>query len=207
MNIGIDIDGVLTDVRKFVIEEGSKYCKEHNKGELINPDVYEMKEMFGWNLATIFNFWRKNIFKYAKENPVIDGASENIKKLKEDGHKIYIITARWLASTKKHRILRHVEKISNKMKETVINWLNENNIIYDEIIFSKDDKSKHIIKNNIDIMIEDAPDNVKELSELTKVICYDWVYNRGIENKNIYRCSNWDEIYKVISELSNNSNK
>ena len=207
MNIGIDIDGVLTDVRKFVIEEGSKYCKEHNKGELINPDVYEMKEMFGWNLATIFNFWRKNIFKYAKENPVIDGASENIKKLKEDGHKIYIITARWLASTKKHRILRHVEKISNKMKETVINWLNENNIIYDEIIFSKDDKSKHIIKNNIDIMIEDAPDNVKELSELTKVICYDWVYNRGIENENIYRCSNWDEIYKVISELSNNSNK
>lgn len=207
MNIGIDIDGVLTDVRKFVIEEGSKYCKEHNKGELINPDVYEMKEMFGWNLATIFNFWRKNIFKYAKENPVIDGASENIKKLKEDGHKIYIITARWLASTKKHRILRHVEKISNKMKETVINWLSENNVIYDEIIFSKDDKSKHIIKNNIDIMIEDAPDNVKELSELTKVICYDWVYNRGIENENIYRCSNWDEIYKVISELSNNSNK
>ena len=207
MNIGIDIDGVLTDVRKFVIEEGSKYCKEHNKGELINPDVYEMKEMFGWNLATIFNFWRKNIFKYAKENPVIDGASENIKKLKEDGHKIYIITARWLASTKKHRILRHVEKISNKMKETVINWLSENNVIYDEIIFSKDDKSKYIKKNNIDIMIEDAPDNVKELSELTKVICYDWVYNRGIENENIYRCSNWDEIYKVISELSNNSNK
>ena len=203
MNIGIDIDGVLTDVRKFAIEEGSKYCKEHNKGELINPNVYEMKEMFGWNLATKFNFWRKNIFKYAKENPVIDGASENIKKLKEDGHKIYIITARWLASTKKHRILRHVEKISNKMKETVINWLNENNIIYDEIIFSKDDKSKHIKRNNIDIMIEDAPDNVKELSELTKVICYDWVYNRGIENNNIYRCSNWDEIYKVISELSN----
>ena len=32
MNIGIDIDGVLTDVRKFTIEAGIKYCKENKKG-------------------------------------------------------------------------------------------------------------------------------------------------------------------------------
>ena len=35
MNIGIDIDGVLTDVRKFTIEEGLKYCEENKKGRLI----------------------------------------------------------------------------------------------------------------------------------------------------------------------------
>ena len=34
MNIGIDIDGVLTDVRKFTIEAGIKYCKENKKGKL-----------------------------------------------------------------------------------------------------------------------------------------------------------------------------
>ncbi len=29
MNIGIDIDGVLTNIRKFEIEEGIKYCEKN----------------------------------------------------------------------------------------------------------------------------------------------------------------------------------
>ncbi len=35
MNIGIDIDGVLTDISKFKVEYGLKYCNEVKKGKLI----------------------------------------------------------------------------------------------------------------------------------------------------------------------------
>ena len=47
MNIGIDIDGVLTDVRKFTIEAGIKYCKENKKGKLVNPDAYNSVDYCG----------------------------------------------------------------------------------------------------------------------------------------------------------------
>jgi len=201
MNIGIDIDGVLTDVRKFTIEEGLKYCEENKKGRLINPDAYSSEDVFDWDAETDLDFWKKNIFKYAETNPAIDGVSNNIKKLKDEGHKLYIITARWLANEELKETTEISKEISEKMRNTVKKWLSKNNIEYDYIIFSGEDKSKHIIENNIDIMIEDSPHNLEELSKITKMICMNWGYNKGIENENIYRCYNWDEIYAKILEL------
>lgn len=204
MNIGIDIDGVLTDYRKFTIEQGIKYCEKTKKGKLINPNAYDSSEMFNWDKITDLDFWMKNIFLYAKNNPVIEGAAENIKKLKLDGHSIYIITARWLATPKTKNKFNQPEIVRQKMRATVKDWLKKNEIIYDEIIFSGDDKLSSIIEKSIDIMIEDSPSNLKSLSETTKMICFDWEYNRGIENSNIYRCYNWNEIYEKILELSKN---
>lgn len=198
MNIGIDLDGVLTNYRQFAIEQGQKYCKENDKGKLVNPEAYYMKDMYNWDEKTDYDFWIKNIFSYATENPAIQGASENTKKLKEDGHTIFIITARKFATPDDNC----KEEIREKMKKTVKEWLAKNEIKYDYIIFSKEDKCKNIIENNIDVMIEDSPNNVKSLSKLTKIICMDWPYNKGIENDNIYRCYNWNEIYDKILEIN-----
>ncbi len=203
MNIGIDIDGVLTDVRAFMIEKGTKYCKETNKGSLVDPDSFSMRKMFDWDKETDTDFWKKNIFVYAKENPVIEGASKNIKKLKEAGYKIYIITARRIANTDENIDIDGVKDPKISMRNTVKEWLFKNDIIYDEIIFSGEDKAKHIIQNKIDIMIEASPKNLKSLSKLTKMICVDWPYNRDISNDNIYRCYNWWEIYETIRKISN----
>ncbi len=204
MNIGIDIDGVLTNIRKFMIEEGLKYCKQNKKGNLISPDAYDSSKVFDWDRQTDLDFWTKNIFIYARENPPLEGAVKNIKKLKKDGHKLYIITARWLASPKTEKQFGENENIKEEMRATVKKWLRKNEFVYDEIIFSEEDKSEHIIENNIDIMIEDAPQNLMQLSKITKMICYNWPYNEGIENNNIYRCNNWDEIYLKIKEVENN---
>lgn len=198
MNIGIDLDGVLTNYRKFAIEQGQSYCKENNKGQLVNPEAYYSTDMFNWDEETDSDFWMKNIFLYAEKNPVIQGASENIKKLKADGHTIFIITARMFANPKDSC----EEEIRDKMKRTVKEWLDKNDIVYDYIIFSTEDKSKHIIENNIDVMIEDSPNNLRNLSKLTKMICVDWPYNKDVESDNIYRCYNWNEIYEKIREIS-----
>lgn len=79
MNLGIDIDGVLTDVRKFTIEEGLKYCKQHKKGELVNPAAYDSSNVFSWDEKTDLDFWKKNIFIYAEK---IHHLSEQVKTLK-----------------------------------------------------------------------------------------------------------------------------
>lgn len=197
VNIGIDLDGVLTNYRKFAIEQGQKYCQENTKGKLENPEAYYMKDMYNWDEKTDYDFWIKNIFIYATENPAIQGASENIKKLKEDGNTIFIITARKFATPDDDC----EQEIKEKMKKMVKEWLAKNKIEYDYIIFSKEDKSKNIIENDIDVMIEDSPNNVKKLSKLTKIICLDWPYNKGIENDNIYRCYNWNEIYETVKTL------
>ena len=197
MNIGIDLDGVLTNYRQFAIEQGQKYCRENNKGKLENAEAYYMKDMYNWDEKTDYDFWIKNIFIYATENSAIQGASENIKKIKEDGHTIFIITARKFATPDDDC----EQEIKEKMKKTVKDWLAKNKIEYDYIIFSKEDKSKNIIENDIDVMIEDSPNNIKKLSKLTKIICVDWPYNKGIENDNIYRCYNWNEIYVKIKEI------
>ena len=201
MNIGIDIDGVLTNIKKFIIEKGLSYCNENKTGKLINPEEYESNKIFDWDEETDLDFWIKNIYIYAENNPPILGASENIKKLKKDGHKIYIITARWLAGPVTDNENEQSMKSREKMRYTVKEWLRKNSIIYDEIIFSGEDKSKFIKEKNIDIMIEDSPRNLKTLSKVTKMICYDWDYNRGIENENIYRCQNWNDIYNHIKNI------
>jgi len=52
MRIGIDIDGVLTDVRQFIIIEGLKYCEKTKKGKLINLDGFNSDDIFDWDKET-----------------------------------------------------------------------------------------------------------------------------------------------------------
>ena len=197
MNIGIDLDGVLTNYRQFAIEKGQEYCKKNGKEKLLNPEAYYINDMYNWNKETELDFWSKNIFLYAENNPVILGAPENIKKLKEDGNTIFIITARIFASPD----TECSDEIKEKMRKTVKNWLYKNIIEYDYLVFSRENKTKDIKENNIDIMVEDSPNNLKQLSKLTKMICVDWPYNKNIEDDNIYRCYNWNEIYEKIIEI------
>ena len=91
------------------------------------------------------------------------------------------------------------------MREIVKNWLRENKILYDELIFSKsskESKSQEIVKNKIDLMIEDSPNNIKELSKLVPVICYHAEYNRNCNGNKIIRCYSWYDIYNKINNLN-----
>ena len=78
--VGIDADGVLTDMSKFNIEEGKKFFKK----EPINPDAYSPEEMFGISKFQKILFGLKVLDKYCKETPLRDGAFEVISKLKEE---------------------------------------------------------------------------------------------------------------------------
>lgn len=193
MRIGIDIDGVLTNVGQFSIDYLSKYCVENDIMFDIGDSYYKIAKTFNINSADERKFWDKYLDFYAKYEKARPFASEVIKKLKDDGHKIYIITARWLTNRE--------DNIGNKMRETVKNWLVENEIIYDELIFTKADnenKFQEVIDNDIDIMIEDSPTNINELANLTHVFCYNADYNKNCNGENITRCYSWYDIYKKI---------
>ena len=191
MNIGIDIDGVLTDIDKFILEYGSKFCIEENIPLKINVGKYDEIETFNWNEEQFQKFWNQYLVYYVKEYKPRIFAQEVILKLKQKGNNIYIITARdETGMPKKHY---------GKMQEYTKKWLEENNIKYDKLIFAADDKKlEQCIENNVDVMIEDSPANIRNISSKIPVIKFNCKYNENIEKENIITAYSWYHIYDII---------
>ena len=120
MNIGFDIDGVLNDIEKFQLKYGSiffrkKRIKEYieknykengillNESDIkdtdfiINQNGYGIKEIFDCTDEEEVEFWTKYTHKFFFE-PARVGASDTIKKLRAEGHKIFIISSRALTN-------------------------------------------------------------------------------------------------------------
>ena len=190
MRIGIDIDGVLTDIEQWQLDVGGKFFSKYNKS-VVNKDGYEITEIFDISDELDDEFWNEYLYEYVTKEPSRKYASEVIKKLKDEGNEVYIVTARYLTD-------RNTDD-GKRMREIVVNWLEEQNIYYDEIIFSPEDKKENCKKYNIDIMIEDKADNINKISSIVPVICFHAGYNKECKGKNIYRVYNWYDIYNLIS--------
>ena len=186
MKIGIDIDGFLTDIATFQLEEGKKYF-----GEIINENGYSIKEIFNCSKSDEVKFWINNL-RYHKLK-ARDNASKFVKYIHEHNGCIYIITSRALGYKK--------SLLGFFMRRYVKKWLKENNIYYDDILFVKEDKLKLIRKYNIDIMGEDSPINAEYISKEIKVILMDAPYNKEINNKNIYRIKDFNEGIDIIKNI------
>lgn len=199
MRIGIDMDGVLTELERFHIDYGSKYCFENDIEFNVDLSKYDMAGAFSITKEQSNDFWRKYLELYAKETKAKEFAKEIIDKLKEDKNEIYIITSRWLTDRE--------DDIGNNMRNTTKNWLYKNQINYDKLIFTKKKKSEHCIENKIDLMIEDDSKNINEISKTIPVICFDASYNKECQGKNIIRCYSWYDIYSKIVKMEGHNGK
>jgi uncharacterized HAD superfamily protein len=196
VKIGVDIDGVLTDVEGFGMDYLCKYCVENNLEYTIDEGCYYYPKAFGISQEHNDEFWKKHIEFYSINERARTFSAEVLKKLREDGHEIYIVTARWDANRD--------DEIGENMRRLVIEWLLKNDIVYDKLIFSKatyERKHQEVIDEKIDLMIEDNPNNINELSELVPVICYDANYNKSCTGERITRCYSWYDIYSKIKKM------
>ncbi len=197
MRIGIDIDGVLTDIEQWELDYFSKYYLESYNKYIKNPKGYGSYQIFEGTVEEDSFLWNKAIYEYIKESPR-KFASEVIKKIKDEDNEIYIITNRCSD-------LSYVENINKEQMQTiVIDWLKKYKITYDKLIFSASDKLNICIENNIDIMIEDKPKNIINISTNIPVICFNAGYNEDCIGSNIYRAYSWYDIYYKIKLLQNN---
>lgn len=193
MNIGIDIDGTLTDEHSFLIKKGLEFIEKNNLNyKLENADEFNTIDIFNWGRNTEIEFWRNTneIFEYAKNIEILPNATEVINKLKNN-NKIFIITSREFGTEENEK--------GTLMRKLVKEWLEKYDISYDKIIFSKDNKVKECIENNIELIIEDSPRNIEKLKDIVKtIICIDAPYNKHLVGENIVRCKNWEEIGRVL---------
>lgn len=200
MKIGIDIDGVLNSQYNFCIDYGTKFCNELGKYKLENINVIDTADMFLWGEDIAHKFWNKYRKDLVITLPAKKHSAEVIKKLKNEGNEIYIITARrnndeWFSNSLK----KEVESITKK-------WLKDNNIYYDKIVFDVKNKGEYCQNNCIDIMIEDDPNNLRKLIGKTNIIIFDYPYNRNFEFDNITRAYSWYDIYYKIRNIKEYKN-
>lgn len=192
MKIGIDIDGVLNSHYDFCLTYGSKYCNEIGKYQIEDINAFDTTDMFKWTEEDAHEFWNKYRKDLVIKNPARKFASEVIKKLKEEGHEIQIITAR------KNNDEWFPENLKAKVEDITKQWLKENKIYYGEIYFNVTNKGEHCKRCDIDIMIEDEPKNINKLIGNTSIIIFDAPYNRKNEFENIVIAYSWYDIYQKM---------
>ena len=192
MIIGVDIDGVLTNLYKFVDKKRKEICRKNKIKIVRNKNVLNLREHYGITEEESNKFWMDNIFEYAENVKFYKSASKYLKKLKEDGHTIYLITLREYLGLK--------DENGQRMKEIVKKTLIQNNITFDKLfaLHPIGEKLTTIVNENVDVMIDDGASNLITLSDYIPTICYSTAYNSGLQLNNMIRCKNWREIYKVI---------
>lgn len=191
MKIGIDIDNTITDTLPILKEYCKKYNDEVVKRNLkINEKGFASFNIFDWTEEENADFCLKYLEEVVLQAKVKENAREVIKKLKEEGNIIYIITAR------KEPEFSNPYNITEK-------FLTENGIVYDELLVGKLEKKQFCIENQIDIMIDDEPQNINAISEIIPVIAFDEIYNENCKGPNVIKVDNWLEIYNIIKEREN----
>jgi uncharacterized HAD superfamily protein len=123
MNIGIDIDNVISNFDEVLKQEFLKHDKELRNTGIINPEAHITKGMFDWTDDELWPFYLENIERIAQKLDVIEGAKKYIEKLKEDGHTIVIITG------------RDNGEYTNPYDMTK-KWLKEKGVEYDKLILT-----------------------------------------------------------------------
>lgn len=192
MNLGLDIDGVLTNIEAFQFHYGIPFFKKNYNRDIVNECGKNIKQLFDCTEEEERKFWSIYLFPYAIFDKVRAHAADYTKWAYENNHHIYIITSR--VFTTKDTFM------GKAMRFIVRGWLKRNGIRYDEIVFCDEDKLHAIKKYNICCMVEDDPDNIKALKDYTHVICMDNKCNAHIDDEGVKRCYNFSEVTEYMKE-------
>lgn len=189
MKIGIDIDNTITDTAPIL----KKYCKEYNdnfvkRGLKMHETGAASYNLYDWTYEENLDFCVKYLEEVVLQAEVKENAKEVIKKLKNEGHIINIISSRAVP-------------VFKTPYETTEKFLKEKGIVYDKLLVGKVEKKSSCIENELDVLIEDEVHYINEMAEFIPVIVFDEPYNKQCVGKNVIRVNNWLEIYDTIQEL------
>ncbi len=186
MRIGIDVDNTITDTLVVM----KQYCKKYNdevvKRNLpMNKKGFAASNLYDWTDEERQDFFDNILPEVFSRVEPKKNAQEIIQKLKQENNEIYIITAR----TK----VKEPYKLTKEMLEKY-------GINYDELIIQKD-KKQCCIDNNIDILLDDEPQNINSVSEIIPVIAFEATHNEECNGNNIVKVKTWNEAYEVIKQI------
>jgi len=186
MNLGFDIDGVVSDfVKTFCELVKTKYGIPLKEGDIY---CHDLNLVLGITKADINQLITETLKKDLALNY---GAKETLEKLSLEGHKIYLLTARY-----------------SFLLENTETWLKKKGIPYTKLLHLIEGE-KYLTNTELDLIVEDCLEDALEWSQKVKnVLVYDHPWNKTLNVKNLVkRVYSWDEIYAEVQQLETTSIK
>jgi uncharacterized HAD superfamily protein len=185
LNLGIDIDGTITDPSTFIPYLNKAFNKELSFSDITQfhlPPLYQItdEEFFEW-----FIEHEGNIYSDAQ---LSEYATEVLNELAKEHTLIYIS-----ARDQKHHPL-------------TLDWFNKNKVPYHQIeLIGSHNKIKSAKEKRIELFFEDKLDNANELAEELKIpiILFDTPYNQGTQHQNVKRVFHWREAKGYVDSRIN----
>lgn len=189
MNIGLDIDNVITAFDSAILKEFKIEDKNKRNNGIINKHAQNINYgMFDWSEEEVQEFYNNNMERIASNLKCRKNCKLYMDKIIEDGHKIFLIS---------HRAYPHyIEPFL-----TTENWLKKHKINYDKLILSEQpDKTKECKEYKIDIMLDDRVDQCRAMRDKgVNCILMLTKYNKRII-KGVPYVSSWKSFYEVVKE-------
>ena len=178
MKIGIDLDDTICRTTEIVHDRVEKYAASENLNplDIMNDEV--LKEGF-------FSIYLEDIYANVEMKREVNKV---IKRIKNRGNEIYIITSR---SSNFVPTVKNVRDITEK-------WLQEHNIEVDKIIVAVygEKKAEACKRYDIDLMIDDDPYNYKKVTAAgIKCLLYDDHEKYNLKEDYV---TNWLQVEKYI---------
>ena len=187
MKIGIDIDDTITDSSKVVKEFAYKYDNDYSN-RLVNNINSIMRGFL--EDEYVQKFYDEHSRDIGNAIEVKENVKEVIDKLRSEGNKIYIITAR-------------SDKFYGDAQAFTAEYLDRHNIKYDKLVTSQTYKVEYCKNEGIDLMIDDAVDTVENMNkEGIKSYLFTSDINKDIDTSS-QRIDNWLDLYEIIHNTNN----
>lgn len=183
MNLGFDIDGVIANFSKPLLET----IKENYGLNLKVSDIYT------FNLNIVLGITKAEGSQLITETlkkdlPLNIGAKETLEQLIHEGHSIYLLTGRY-----------------DHLRDITQSWLKEKGVPYTQLHLLNIGE-KYLAKvDPLDLIVEDSLEEALEWThKVRNVLVYDQPWNKTLNVRNLTkRVYNWNEIYNEIHQLKN----
>lgn len=186
MNIALDIDDTIANYTKLKVQYAQIYDKHKASGKgFQNFNFWVTKGMFDWTEEEKKVYEKQtvgNLYPYLKPEY---GGLQLINTLKKDGHKIFLVTSRGVDGLSK--------------KKSTVTWLKELDVRYDKLIMNQRDKSEVLLKNKIDVFIDDNINHCTKAAEKGIFTIQKSSFMLEHEKFDNY-CQTWEEVYKQIQK-------
>lgn len=174
--IALDLDSVLADVVVIWIDEYNKRKNTNLTKEFIKEwDIHTILPIEFIDVHNLFNYVWENRWKDIP--PIGNSLKQTILNFHNDDNKISILTRR-----------------DRKTVSFVAKWLDYHEIYSDDLLFIYDSTPKSYYP--FDILVDDAPINLKDIEPPRMGIVFDQPWNRHFIHDN--RIRSLDELWNYI---------
>ena len=193
MKICFDFDGVILDTERYLKYYADYYSYFELGGKTRKrSDTLTQEKSFNWSTEETEYFYKKYYIKASKTAPFVPGAKEILKKLKSEGHELYIVSGRY------NHYFDEIQLALDRLKTLGIE--------FSGYFWNDYNKGQTADKIGAEIMVEDNPKHVASFEgKKCKCLFFKDVKIGDYTAENVKKIDTWMDIYLEVQKLMKQS--